>query len=139
MTVLRLKQMLAVIPVMACALLLIALAAPAAAQSQACVHLQVGSGYSATMQVNFDGTPPRVIGPSGSFNIGGTQCLSLQDVPDGGEFSVQVNAILGDSTICTPANIPRSASSPVSVTFNASGTILFVHCDMPTGGTSATQ
>ena len=138
MTMLRLKPMVAVIPVMVSAFLLVALAAPAAAQPFACVHLQVGSGYAATMQINF-GSEPLQIGPTGLFFIGQTQCLSLQPVPDGVDFSVQVNAELGDSTTCTPQNIPRSAGSPVSVTFNASGTIDFVHCDMPTGGTRATQ
>ena len=54
-------------------------------------------------------------------------------------FSVQVNADLGTSTICTPSNLPRAAAPPVSVTFMASGTVRNVHCDMPTGGTSATS
>jgi hypothetical protein len=138
MTTLRRMQTMVAIPVMACAVLLIALAAPAAAQSEACVHLQVGSGYAATMQINF-GSEPLQIGPTGLFFIGQTQCLSLQTVPDGVEYSVTVNAELGDSTICTPSNIPRAAGSPVSVTFNASGTIDFVHCDMPTGGTRGTS
>jgi hypothetical protein len=135
----RLQYLFTAISVMASAMVLTALTHPAAAQSEACVHLQVGSGYAATMQVNFDGTPPRVIGPSDTFDIGATQCLSLADVPNGGEFSVQVNAILGESAICNPPNIPRSAASPTSVTFNASGTVDNVHCDMPTGGTRATS
>jgi hypothetical protein len=132
MSMLRLQRTVAAIPVMACAVLLLALASPAAAQSEACVHLQVGSGYAATMSVVFgDAT----IGPSDTFDIGQTQCLSLADVPDGEAFSVVVNAILGDSETCSPANIPRSAALPVAVTFNASGTTLNVHCDAPTGAT----
>ena len=132
MSVLRLQRTVAAIPVMACAVLLIALASPAAAQSEACVHLQVGSGYAATMSVIFgDAT----IGPSDTFDVGQTQCLSLADVPDGEDFSVLVNAILGDSETCTPANIPRAAALPVAITFNASGTTLNVHCDAPTGAT----
>ena len=132
----RLNQMVAAVPVMACAVLLLALATPAAAQNEACVHLQVGSGYAATMQVNFEGA---VIGPSDSFAIGQTQCESLAAVPDGVEFSVQVNALAGNSVVCTPSNIPRSAALPVSITYNASGTTLNVHCDAPTAGTSATS
>lgn len=116
--------------------LLLALAAPAATQSEACVHLQVGSGYAATMQVMFDGA---TIGPSDSFAIGQTQCLSLSAVGDGVPFSVQVNAILGESVVCTPSSIPRSAALPVAVTSNASGTTLNVHCDAPTAGASATS
>jgi hypothetical protein len=106
----RLKQMLVAVPVMACALLLIALATPAAAQSEACVHLQVGSGYAATMQVNFENA---VIGPSGSFAIGQTKCESLAAVPDGIDFSVQVNAILGEAWSARPRTsraLPRSQS-----------------------------
>jgi hypothetical protein len=132
MSMLRLQRAVAAIPVMACAVLLIALASPAAAQSEACVHLQVGSGYAATMSVVFgDAT----IGPSDTFDIGQTQCLSLADVPDGEAFSVLVHADLGDTETCTPANIPRSAALPVAITFNASGTTLNVHCDAPTGAT----
>jgi hypothetical protein len=142
MTMLRLKPMVAVIPVMVSAFLLVALAAPAAAQPFACVHLQVGSGYAATMQINYEdstGFPGLKIGPSNTFDIGQTQCLSLQFVPDDAVWSVQVNAELGDSTICTPSNIPRSPGSPITVTFMASGTVRNVHCDMPTAGSSATQ
>jgi hypothetical protein len=53
MTMRRRTQTMAVLPVMACAVLLLALAAPAAAQSEACVHLQVGSGYTAIMGVTY--------------------------------------------------------------------------------------
>jgi hypothetical protein len=132
MTMLQCKQTMAVIPVMACAVLLLALASPAAAQSEACVHLQVGSGYAATMSVVFDGA---TIGPSGSFAIGQTQCLSLSAVGDGVPFSVLVHALAGDTVTCTPASIPRAANFPVAITFNASGTTLNVHCDAPTGAT----
>ena len=132
MTMLRFQRTVAAIPVMACAVLLIALASPAAAQSEACVFLQVGVGYAATMSVVFgDAT----IGPSDTFDVGQTQCLSLADVPDGEDFSVLVHAILGDTETCTPSNIPRSAALPVAITFNASGTTLNVHCDAPTGAT----
>jgi hypothetical protein len=124
--------MVAVVAVMAPALLLVALASPAAAQSEACVHLQVGSGYAATMTVTFDGA---TIGPSGSFAIGATQCLPLSAVGDGVPFTVVVNAILGESEDCNPSNLPRAADFPGSITFNASGTTLNVHCDMPTGAT----
>jgi hypothetical protein len=132
MTMLRLKPMMAVIPVMACAVLLLALASPAAAQSEACVHLQVGSGYAATMSVVFGNA---TIGPSGSFAIGQTQCLSLSPVGDGVPFSVLVHALAGDTVVCTPSSIPRAADFPVAITFNASGTTLNVHCDAPTGAT----
>jgi hypothetical protein len=136
MNMLRLKPMVAVITVMVSALLLIALAAPAAAQSEACVHLQVGSGYAATMQINFEGG---VIGASPSFAVGQTQCLPLSAVADGTNYSVQVNALLGESVVCTPQNITRCALIPIAITYNASGTTLNVHCDSPTAGSSATQ
>ena len=116
--------------------LLFALAAPAAAQSEVCVHLQVGSGYMATISVVFD---DMTIGPSGSFAVGQTQCLPLTAVPDGVPFTVIVNAVLGESAPCTPSNITRSAALPLAVSFNASGTTLNVHCDAPTAGTSATS
>jgi hypothetical protein len=132
MTMLRLKPLMAVVLVLSCAVLLMALVSPVAAQPEACVHLQVGSGYAATMQVNFEGG---VIGPSGSFAIGQTQCLPLSALGDGIPFSVQVNAILGENVICNPPSIPHSTAFPVAITFNASGTTLNVHCDAPTGAT----
>lgn len=132
MTLLRLKPIMAAVPVLAGVVLLLALAAPAGAQSEACVHLQVGSGYSAEMSVTFEGA---TIGPSATFDIGQTQCLSLSAVGDGVLFSVLVHADAGDTVTCNPSNIPRSAALPVSITFNASGTTLNVHCDAPTGAT----
>jgi hypothetical protein len=132
MTMLRLKPLMAVVLVLSCAVLLMALVSPVTAQPHACVHLQVGSGYAATMQVNFE---DGMLGPSDSFAIGQTQCLSLTSLADGASFSVQVNAILGETATCNPPNIVHSASFPVSITFNASGTTLNVHCDAPTGAT----
>ena len=113
----------------ACALVSLGLVVPATAQTSACVHLQVGSGYAAEFTVSFAGA---TIGPSATFDIGQTQCLPLDAVPNGIPFNVNVHAILGDTITCTPMSIPRSASLPVSITFNASGTTLNVHCDAPT-------
>ena len=119
-------------PVMACAVLLIALASPAAAhQSEACVHLQVGSGYAATMTVDFGDR----VGPSDSFVVGQTQCLSLDPVADGEQFDVTVQALAGESMLCNPGTLTRSAALQAPILFNASGTTLNVHCDAPTGAT----
>jgi hypothetical protein len=128
----RLKHLFTAIPVLASAMLLTALTNPAAAQSEACVHLQVGSGYAATMTVTFQNA---TIGPSGSFAIGQTVCLPLTAVGNGVPFSVQVHAIAGDTVTCVPSDIPRSAALPIGITYNASGTTLNVHCDAPTGAT----
>ncbi len=107
-----------------------ALATPAAAQQEACVFLQAGAGYAATMSVTFAGA---TIGPSGTFDVGQTRCLPLTAVGDGVPFSVQVHAILGQTGTCTPSDITRNAGSNVNVTYFATGTTLNVHCFMPSG------
>src|SRR5262249_11582537 len=126
MKTLRLKRMVATIPVLVGAVLLLALATPAAAQSEACVTLEVGAGYAATMSVVWEGG---TIGPSNEFDIGQTACQSLQFVTDGAAVSVVVNAIAGSSVTCTPADITRSAGFTGSTTYYASGTTLNVYCD----------
>jgi hypothetical protein len=125
----RLNQMLVAVPMMVCAVLLIALAAPAAAQSEACIHVQVGTGYTACLRVSYQdqgfGTCP--------ISPGNTTCVSLDGVPDGVNFTVQVQfGVEGPTVDCTPSNIPRSAALPVAVTFNASGTVKNPHCTAPT-------
>ena len=121
------------LPVLAGALLL-ALAAPAAAQSEACVHLQVGSSFTATIQaIAGDGTTS---GPSGAFAPGQTQCLKLDAIGAGVAFTVSVRAISGGGAACNPSGIPRAANLPAAVTFNASGTTQDVHCVAPTAATA---
>jgi hypothetical protein len=107
--------------------LCVALATPAAAQQQACVMLQVGSGYVAQMSIRFGSA---TVGPSPNFAIGQTQCLTLAQVPDGMPFTVRVRAILGETVSCAP-NIVRVANFQGNVTFFASGTTLNVHCFLP--------
>ncbi len=102
--------------------------APASAQSAACVHLLVGAGYAAKMHV-VSGTFHTDW--SSSFPIGQTKCQPLDGVGDGQTFSVQVKADLGETQTCTPANIVRVAASKSSVTFQAWGTTLNVHCEEP--------
>jgi hypothetical protein len=128
MNTFRLKQMVATIPVLVGAVLLLALASPAAAQSEACVNIEVGAGYAATMSVQWEGG---TLGPSNEFDVGQTQCMSLQFVTDGAAFTVQVNAIASTegAVSCTPADIARSASFTGSTTYYASGTVDQVFCD----------
>jgi hypothetical protein len=137
MTMLRLKPMIVVIPVIACAVLLIALAAPAAAQSAACVHLQPGSSFLATMTVRaVDGT---TVGPSTSFASGHTQCLPLDTIMDGRGFTVVVQATSGGgSANCQPTNNTRAADLSASVTFNATGTPQNIFCAAPAAPAAAT-
>jgi hypothetical protein len=135
----RLTHLLTAIPVIASAVLPIALAAPAAAQSEACVHLQTGSGYQAVINVTF-GNQREVSDLANPLTAGATQCLSLAAVPDGVDFSVQVITLgglpigppFGPGVVCTPSNIPRAAALPVAITFNASGTVKSLHCTAPT-------
>jgi len=136
----RHKQRWVAVPVMVCAVLLIALAAPAAAQSEACIHIQTGSGYSAGIQVTFGNQSESTDPLTNPITPGATQCLPLAAVPDGVEFNVAV-VLLGSLPIgppfrlpfvCTPSNIPRSAALPVAITFNASGTVKDPHCTAPT-------
>jgi hypothetical protein len=135
MTMLRLKPMIVAIPVIACAVLLIALAAPAAAQGSACVHLQTGSSFIATMTVMaMDGT---TVGPSDSFASGHTQCLPLATIM--GRFTVVVQATSGGGSVnCQPSMIQRAAGLSASVTFNASGTPQTISCIAPAAAGAAT-
>jgi len=104
----RFIRVWALLPVLAGALLL-ALAAPAAAQSEVCVHLQVGSSFTATMEaIAVDGT---TIGPSGSFAAGHTQCLKLDSIGDSVAFTVSVQAISGGARTATPR---ASRARPIS-------------------------
>jgi hypothetical protein len=96
------------------------------AAEDACVSLLVGAGYAAEMRI--------VSGDfktdwSGSFPIGKTKCQSLDGVPVGKKFTVEVHAILGKTESCTPS-ITHSEGEG-SITFQAWGTTLNVHCEMP--------
>lgn len=118
----------------ASAFLIILPSARASAQSAACVHLLVGAGYAVKMRV-ISGTFHTDW--SGSFAIGSTKCQPLDGVGDGQPFSVEVQAILGESKICTPRDIVRVAASKSSVTFQAWGTTLNVKCEEPSVGDNA--
>lgn len=96
------------------------------AAEDACVSLLVGAGYAAEMRI--------VSGDfktdwSKSFPIGKTRCQSLDGVPVGKKFTVEVHAILGETKSCTPS-ITHSEGEG-SITFQAWGTTLNVHCEMP--------
>ncbi|KDM90449.1 hypothetical protein [Photobacterium galatheae] len=113
--------------VLMAALCTLAVPLTAHAAEQACVSLLVGAGYAAKMRI-----------VSGSFStdwtssypIGKTKCQSLSEVPIGNTYTVQVKAILGKTKDCTPS-IKHSAGQG-SITFQAWGTTLNVHCEMPT-------
>lgn len=97
------------------------------AADAACVALKAGAGYAAKMRI--------VSGDfktdwTGSFPIGQTRCQSLEGVPVGSDFTVQVQAVLGKTKDCTP-NIKHSEGAG-SITFEAWGTTLNVKCQMPT-------
>jgi hypothetical protein len=109
---------------------------PAEAQSAACVNLLAGAGYAAWMGVEFAGTYHW----SSSFPIGQTRCIKLpvKDMVDGNTYRVVVSAVLGSSKVkCTPEPSPYSSSNKNSVVYNAWGTTLNVHCEMPSAETSA--
>ena len=103
-------------------------AAPAMAQSNACVHLLVGAGFAAKMRIVSGDFATQW---SDSFAIGQTKCQSLKDVSDGKNFTVEVPALAGETKKCSPENIKRVASSPSSVTFQTWGTTFGVKCQEP--------
>jgi hypothetical protein len=110
--------------------------APAAAQSAACVNLLAGAGYAAWMAVEFGGT----FHWTSSFPIGQHRCIALpvKDMTDGATYRVVVSAVLGSSKVaCTPEPSPFVSSNTSSVVYNAWGTTLNVHCEMPTATSSA--
>ena len=69
-------------------LLLIALAAPASAQNEACIHVQTGTPYSAGIQVTYGDQSESTNPLTNPITPGATQCLPLTAVPDGVQFSV---------------------------------------------------
>ena len=96
------------------------------AADEACVHLKVGAGYVAKMRIESGDFKTDW---SDSFAIGSTRCQSLNGVPVGSQFTVQVHAELGETKDCTPS-ITHSKGEG-SITFEASGTTLSVKCQMP--------
>lgn len=99
------------------------------AATDACVSLLVGAGYAAKMRIK---SGKFKTDWSGSFAIGKTKCQSLDGVPIGGEFTVEVSAILGETKNCTPSIVHSAGAG--SITFQAWGTTLNVKCKMPTAG-----
>lgn len=106
--------------------------AAAHAQNSACVNLLVGAGYAAKMNVYWSGGST---GWSGAFAIGQTKCQSLSGVPVGAQYTVEVYAILGKTVDCNPHPLTKVNGGPNAV-FNAWGTTLNVHCEMPDTGTA---
>ncbi|NDW06229.1 hypothetical protein [Jiella pacifica] len=109
-------------------------AAPAAAQSAACVNLLVGAGYAAWMGVKVgQGTDW-----SSSFPIGKTRCIALpvEGMVQGTPYSVVVKAVLGKTVTCSPDNLTYTPSTTTSVVFNAWGTTLSPKCTMPDAETT---
>jgi len=97
------------------------------AAEDACVSLLVGAGYAAHMRIKSGAFKTDW---SKSFAIGQTRCQSLEGVPYGKKFTVEVHAILGKKKNCSPS-IEHSKGSG-SITFQAWGTTLNVKCKMPT-------
>ena len=95
------------------------------AQSAACVFLKTGSGYAAKMRVKYGTTTTAW---SGSFAINEFKCQSLEDVVEGTEVVVQVQAIAGETKTCGSFALAKTSTS---VTYLASGTTLNVSCSMP--------
>ncbi len=109
-------------------LLIILLSSPSVvlAATDTCVSLLVGAGYAAKMRIKSGDFKTDW---SSSFAIGKTKCQSLNGVPIGGEFTVEIKAILGKSKNCSPS-ITHSEGSG-SITFQAWGTTLSPKCKMP--------
>ena len=104
---------------------------PAAAQSAACVNLLAGAGYAAWMGVKFGDS----FYWSSSFPIGQYRCVRLpvSGMVNGAPYNVVVSAVLGSSKVqCNQQPSPYSSADTNSVVYNAWGTTLNVHCQMPT-------
>jgi hypothetical protein len=76
MTIRRFTPRLAVMPVLAGAVLLLVLAAPAAAQTEACLQVLAGSGTPLTLQVYGVADDVRIKAPR-AIPPGQTQCVPL--------------------------------------------------------------
>lgn len=141
MTIGRFTPMMAVIPVLAGAVLLLALASPAAAQTEACIQVLAGTGISVTITVKADGM---TIQSPGTIPPGQTHCVPLGRIGDGDPF--QVLAVMGgfgegaDCNVpsqawacCTPTLLTRCANLQTSIMFFASGSGADPHCVAPIG------
>lgn len=96
------------------------------AATDACVSLLVGAGYAAKMRVK---SGKFKTDWSSSFAIGKTKCQSLEGVPIGGTYTVEIKAILGKSKDCSPSIVHSEGQG--SITFQAWGTTLSPKCKMP--------
>lgn len=111
-------------------------AAPAQAQSAACVNLLAGAGYAAWMGVKFGDS----FYWSDSFPIGQYRCVKLpvSGMVDNAPYTVVVSAVLGSSKVeCKQAPSPFNSKDSNSVVYNAWGTTLNVSCVMPTASANA--
>ncbi|MCW5688535.1 MAG: hypothetical protein KIT76_08330 [Pseudolabrys sp.] len=111
-------------------------AAPAQAQSAACVNLLAGAGYAAWMGVKFGDS----FYWSDSFPIGQYRCVKLpvSGMVDNAPYTVVVSAVLGSSKVeCKQAPSPYNSKDSNSVVYNAWGTTLNVSCVMPTASAGA--
>lgn len=105
------------------------LLAPAAwAQSNACVYNQPGGGYVAKMRI--------VSGAfktdwSSGFPIGKSACQSLEQIPNGQAYKVEVHAVAGKTVTCEPTQT-RSTSFTGNIVYHCGGTT-FIHtwCQQP--------
>ena len=104
------------------------LAQPCLAQSAACVHIKVGSGFAARMGILLNGRP---VTTSAKFNIGQTQCakLPVAGMTDGTEYKVYFSAVFGSQYVnCTPEPSPYQSKKESKLTYQATGAVRTVHC-----------
>jgi hypothetical protein len=105
----------------------------AAAQSEACIH----NGAMAFTRIAVLAAGEAVVGCC-EVHPGGTQCVSLEFIPDGTRFAVSA-LFLGSSgqfEVECGGNfntLTRSASLQTSISFNVSGSLFDPHCTAPTG------
>ena len=114
------------------ALALVLLTGEAFAQSNACVYNKPGGGFVAKMRVCADG---KCTDWSDSFAIGKTKCKSLTSYSSGASIKVEIDAVLGKKTSCSPS-FNRNTEFTGTVVFHASGTTLSPKCEEPGGAQS---
>ena len=119
------KKLLLALPLIVTSILYIPLHVHA--EDHACVNIKFGAGFTAKMRVK---SASYTSDWSGKFNVSETHCQSVENIPVGEEYHVDVKATAGHEETCSPKVIRNG--NPGSFGWRTWGTTLSVKCKAPT-------
>ena len=99
------------------------------AEDKACVYLESGAGYAAKIRLMHNGEADSW---SDSFPIGQSKCVSLQGIPVGDKYTIQLGAVASWTTQdCTPTR--TRAKELGTMNYSATGTLFSFSCHSSSG------